>query len=112
MGTLRVKQAARMKPSQLFAFLIVASFLFSAISACCCSCYSSCNCNAFCCECHTHDGGWCYWDGEWSDSGPCYAYYDENCNALTDFLKADKDQNGFVFPSEFDSDLIEFDSNL
>ena len=31
---------------------------------------------------------------------------------LTDFLKADKDQNGFVFPSEFDSDLIEFDSNL
>ena len=29
---------------------------------------------------------------------------------LTDFLKADKDHNDF--PSEFDSDLTEFDSNL
>ena len=31
---------------------------------------------------------------------------------LAVFLEADKDQNGFVFPSEFDSDLVEFDSNL
>merc|ERR1712130_923789 len=31
---------------------------------------------------------------------------------LTEFSMADKDQNGFVFPSEFDSDLAEFDSGL
>merc|ERR1712210_379973 len=63
----------RMKPTHLFAFLILAAASLSTVSACCCSCFSSCSCNIFCCECSTHDGGYCYWDGEYSDSGPCYA---------------------------------------
>merc|ERR1712183_95111 len=132
----------RMKASQLFAFLIIASACLSTISACCCDCFSSCRCNTFCCDCSTHDGGYCYYDGESSDSGPCHAYNYEWCAAyntkqifngwdlnkdgmisadealaygnltITEFLMADKDQNGFVFPSEFDSDLAEFDSDV
>merc|ERR1712038_388432 len=80
----------------------------------------------------THDGDWCYY---WDSNEVCSPLKHEHCNAFTtmqdfgrwdmnkdgtisaseaweygnltipEFLKADKDQDGFIIPSEFDSDL-------
>merc|ERR550517_100874 len=124
---------SKMNPNFLSVCLVIFSLVATSL-ACCCTYMSSCNCNIFGCDCLTHDGGWCYY---YDSNDYCQSYNHERCNAYTtmqyfsdwdmnkdgmisavealeygnltlpEFLKADKDQNGFVVPSEFDSDLAD-----